>query len=93
VSVIRDSTVFESDEGLSASQRFCTTGLLMGEKNACYIHASLGRPRSRWQDRIFNKWDGGYGVDRSGSGYGQMADSCECDNEPLGSIKCGEFLD
>ena len=22
-----------------------------------------------------------------------MADTCECDNEPPGSIKCGEFLD
>ena len=22
-----------------------------------------------------------------------MAGSCECGNEPLGSIKCGEFLD
>ena len=33
----------------------------------------------------------GYGVDRSGSGYGQMAGICECDNEPLGSKKCGEL--
>ena len=24
---------------------------------------------------------------------GQVMDKCECDNEPLGSIKCGEFLD
>ena len=23
---------------------------------------------------------------------GQVADACECDNEPAGSIKCGEFL-
>ena len=22
-----------------------------------------------------------------------MAGTCECDNEPSGSIKCGEFLD
>jgi hypothetical protein len=24
---------------------------------------------------------------------GQVADACECSNEPLGSVKCGEFLD
>jgi len=36
---------------------------------------------------------GGHGLDRSGSGWGQMGGTCECGNEPLGSIKCGEFLD
>jgi hypothetical protein len=35
----------------------------------------------------------GYGLDRAGSGYGQVAGTCECGNEPSGSIKCGEFLD
>jgi hypothetical protein len=35
----------------------------------------------------------GYGLDRAGSGYGQVADTCECGNEPLGSINRGEFLD
>ena len=36
----------------------------------------------------------GYGLDRSGSGYGQVAGTCECGNEPSGcSIKYGEFLD
>ena len=24
---------------------------------------------------------------------GQVADACECGNEPSGSIKCGEFVD
>ena len=43
--------------------------------------------------RIFKKWGGGHGLDLSGSGYGQVAGSCECGNEPLGSIKRGEFLD
>jgi hypothetical protein len=44
---------------------------------------------------IFKKWDwgGGHGMDSSGSGYGQVVASCECGNERLGSIKCGEFLD
>jgi len=36
-------------------------------------------------------WD--YGVDETGSGYGQVAGTCECGNEPSGSIKCREFLD
>ena len=39
----------------------------------------------------------GHGPDRSGSRQGQVADACECGNDPSGSIKCGEgggeFLD
>jgi hypothetical protein len=35
----------------------------------------------------------GCGLDLLGSGWGQLAGSCENGNEPLGSIKCGEFLD
>ena len=35
----------------------------------------------------------GYGLDRAGSGYGQVAGTCDCGNKPSGSIKCGEFLD
>jgi len=35
----------------------------------------------------------GHRLDLSGSGYGQVADTCECGNEPSGSIKCGDFLD
>ena len=31
-----------------------------------------------------------YGLDWAG---GQVADACECGNEPSGSVKCGEFLD
>jgi hypothetical protein len=33
------------------------------------------------------------GLDSSGSGQGPMAGCCEHDNEPLGSVKGGEFLD
>jgi len=44
----------------------------------------------RW---IFRNWDEGVGLVGAGSGEGQVADTCECGNEPLGSIKCGEFLD
>ena len=35
---------------------------------------------------IFEKWDGGYGLDRSDSGQGHVAGSCECGDEPSGSI-------
>jgi hypothetical protein len=35
----------------------------------------------------------GVWIDRAGSGEGQVVDTCECGNEPSGSIKCGEFLD
>jgi len=56
-----------------------------------------GTPRRRWNDNI--KIDlqevgcGVYGLDRAGSGYGQMLGTCECGNEPLGSIKCREYLE
>jgi len=34
----------------------------------------------------------GSGLDRSISGEGQLAGTCECGNEPLRFIKCGLFL-
>ena len=56
----------------------------------------LGRPRRRWADNIrmdlqevgcvYRDWIG-LAQDR------QVADACECGNEPSGSVKCGEFLD
>jgi hypothetical protein len=57
----------------------------------------LGRPRRRWEENI--KMDlqkvgcGVYGLDRAGSGKGQVVGTCECGNETSGSIKCGNFLD
>ena len=56
---------------------------------------TLGRPRRRWEDKlrwIFRKWE----VVETGLSWlriGQVAGTCEYGNEPLGSIKCGEFLD
>jgi len=35
----------------------------------------------------------GYGLDRAGSGYGQVAGTCGCGHDLSGSIKCVEFLD
>jgi len=57
----------------------------------------LGRPRRRWADNIRmdrQEVECGYmdwiGLAQSSP---QVADACECDDEPSGSVKCGEFLD
>jgi hypothetical protein len=36
---------------------------------------------------------GGCGLDSFGLRYGPVANSCEHDDEPLGSIKCWKHLD
>jgi hypothetical protein len=49
----------------------------------------LGRPRRRWLDNIrmdLQEVGCGY-VDWIGQAQGQVADACECGNEPSGSIK------
>jgi hypothetical protein len=33
----------------------------------------------------------GNGLNRSGTGQGQVLGTCECGNDPSGSIKCGEL--
>jgi hypothetical protein len=43
--------------------------------------------------QIFRKLDVGHGLGRSGSGYGQVEGTCDCGNEPSGSIICGKSLD
>ena len=55
----------------------------------------LGRPTCRWEDKIKMDLQGlswRHRLDRSGSRQGEVAGSCECSNEPLGSIKCEEFF-
>jgi hypothetical protein len=56
----------------------------------------LGRSRRRWKDNIkMDLQEVGCGA-RTGSIWlriGKVVSTCECGNEPLGSIKCGEFLD
>ena len=49
-----------------------------------------------WEDNIKTDlqdvgW--GHGLDLFGSEQGQVAGSCKSCNEPLGSIKCMEFLE
>ena len=56
----------------------------------------VGRPRRRWVNNIrmdLQEVGCGY-VDWIGLAQDrQVADACECSNEPSGSVKCGEFLD
>jgi len=49
-----------------------------------------GKVILRW---IFRKWDVGVWTESSCLRIGTGGGTCECGNEPLGSIKCGEFLD
>jgi hypothetical protein len=77
----------------------------MGERRGAYRvlvgkpegRRPLGRSRHRWEDTIkidLQAVGWGHGLDRSGSGQGQVAGCCECGNEPLGFIKLGGgFLD
>jgi hypothetical protein len=56
----------------------------------------LERPRRRWVDNTeidLRDRMGWYGLDRSGSGYGQVEGSCEHDDEPSDSLKCWEVLE
>jgi len=49
-----------------------------------------GRIILKW---IFKKWDGEAWTGFIWLRIGTVAGSCECGNESLVSIKCGEFLD
>jgi hypothetical protein len=54
------------------------------------------KTRRRWKDDIkidLTETGLGCGLDSSGSGYEQVAGSCEHGDEPSGSIKGREFLD
>ena len=54
-----------------------------GERGHLEDPSEDGRIILRW---IFRKWDGGHVAHRFGSGQGQVAGTCRCRNEPLGSI-------
>jgi hypothetical protein len=63
----------------------------MGEKR--YMQGFGGKPEERPRHRRdgnikinLRKMGWGYGLDRYGSGSGQVSGCCECGNEPSGSI-------
>jgi hypothetical protein len=57
----------------------------------------LGRPRRRWKDNINMDFQevGSGGMDwiELALNRDRWRGTCECDSEPSGAIKCGEFLD
>jgi hypothetical protein len=71
----------------------CVHGILVGKPEE---KRPLGTPRRRWENYIKTDYQdvacGGHGLERSASGWGQVAGSCECGNTPSASITCGEFL-
>jgi len=59
------------------------------------VKRPLGRQRRRWDDNIkvdLQDVGCGYGLGWLGSGYGQVASSCQCCDEYSGSIKWEKFL-
>jgi len=54
----------------------------------------LGRPRRKWMELNVSSGSGmwGYGLDRAGSGKGQVADTCECGNDLRVPQNAGNFL-
>jgi hypothetical protein len=42
---------------------------------------------------IFMTWGREHELASFGAGWGQVVGSCECGDELLGPIQCGEFLD
>jgi hypothetical protein len=68
-----------------------------GERKGMY-RVSVGKPEGKKSlGRSGRRKDEmgceGYELDRTGLGYGQVAETYECGNEHSGSIKCGKFLD
>jgi hypothetical protein len=69
------------------------------------IQALVGRPEGRRRlERPRRRWEDNITMDLLEVGCGGMAwieltqdrdrwQTCECGNEPLGSMKCGEFFD
>jgi hypothetical protein len=64
----------------------------MGKRRGVYGFL-VGKPEGR--DHLGSSGSGmwRYELDRAGLEYGQMVGTCECGNEPSGSVTCGKFLD
>ena len=73
----------------------------MGDRRGVYVGLAwkpegkrpFGRPKGRWQYNVKMDFQE---MRREGNeciALVQVAGTCECGNEPSGSIKCGEFID
>jgi len=62
----------------------------MGERTGIY-RVLLGKLEGKRPLGRCGMWS--YGLDQADSREGQVVGTCECSNECLRSIKCGEFLD
>jgi len=61
-----------------------------GERTGIY-RVLLGKPEGKRPLGRCGMWS--CGLDQAGLREGQVVGTCECSNEPLRSIKYGEFLD
>jgi len=75
----------------------------MGEERGVYrVLVGKRREGDHWGDLgidgwiilgwISRRWDVGIWTGLGWPRIEQVADTCECGNEPSGSVKCGEFL-
>jgi hypothetical protein len=67
------------------------TGFLWGDLRKRYCFEKLGLCGEILLKWIFKKWDGGHGLDWSGSGKGQITCAFEWGNQHSGFIKRGDF--
>jgi len=74
-------------------ERRDTYGVLVGKSEGRSHMKDIGINGRIILSWIFRKWGEGYGPDCSGTGKVQVPGTCNCGNEPSGSIKCGEFLE
>ena len=90
--LLRDRLRWEGRVSLNGERRV-TYRILVGKPEGRRL---LGRPGLRWNDNIINwfkevEW--GRGVNRSGSRYGQVANSFKSVIEISGSLKFLKFID
>ena len=63
------------------------------EETTWKTQAQMNDIKMNLRDAGFGGWGKRRRLDRSGSGYGQVAASCKYGDKPSGSIKCGDFLE
>jgi hypothetical protein len=90
-SEMQNSYVCTDPVGSFDGERRGVYRVLVGKPEGMRPH---GRPRPRWEDNVkMNLQEVGVWTGSSCLRVGTGAGTCDCDNEPSGSIKCGEFVD